>query len=269
MKRWAVLEFEPEALEGVRARLSNIRPIPSLQDDPLVEGLAGDLRSIGQAGEAVRWDPGSFPIETPQEGLWSVNQFLVGESPWRAIRAAHSVWMRWGSDIPLRAGPQALEKGYYPLPMPDEVVRAAESGGVDWTIVAGVAREESRWNPAVLSRVGARGLMQLMPLTAATVAARQGEAVPIADELFNPEKSLALGAFELGRLTRSFNGFSAAAVAAYNAGEAQSRLWVEQCGAECSEARFVLAITFDVTRGYTEDVLASAEAYRVLTERSE
>jgi soluble lytic murein transglycosylase len=116
----------------------------------------------------------------------------------------------------------------------------------------------------VLSRVGARGLMQLMPLTATAVAARLGTVAPTPEQLFEPEWSLKLGAAELGRLTRSFDGFTPAAVAAYNAGEAQSRLWIEQCGDNCNEARFVLTITFGVTRGYTEDVLASAETYRRL-----
>lgn len=262
LRRWAVLEFDLDVLAGIRERLGTIRPAPTLDGEPSVEGLAGDLRSIGLNRSAVRWDPGSFPVKSPEEKLWTMNQFLAGDSPWRAIRLADAVWLRSGSDVPLRAYPEALKDGYYPFPRTGEVTKAAKAGGIERELVAGVVREESRWNPRVLSRVGARGLMQLMPLTAATVAAREGKAAPTPDQLFEPEWSLDLGAAELGRLTRSFDGFSAGAVAAYNAGEAQSHLWVEQCGPQCDEARFVLTITFDATRGYTEDVLASAEAYR-------
>ncbi len=264
LRRWVVLEFDLDALIGLRKRLAAARSIRPVEAEPSVSGLAGNLWSIGLIREAVRWDPGGFPVKPPEEGLWTVHQFLAGDSPWRAIRTAQAVWRSWGADVPMRAYPEALEAAYYPMPRPDEVMKAADGGGIDWAIVSGVAREESRWNPGVLSVVGARGLMQLMPLTAATVAARVGKVTPTPDQLFEPEWSLELGAAELGRLSRSFEGFSAGAVAAYNAGEAQSRLWLEQCGADCDEARFVLTITFDVTRGYTEDVLASAEAYRSL-----
>jgi len=264
VKNWAVLEIDRDSLGLIRECLASARSIGDVEIEPLVGGLAGDLRSLGLNRSAVRWDPGAFPVKPPEEGLWSVHQFLAGDSPWRAIQTVDAVWRMWGADVPVRAYPQALTAGFYPLPRFDEVMRAAENGGVDWAIVAGVAREESRWKPTVLSRVGARGLMQLMPLTAETVAARLGLEIPTPEQLFEPEWSLKLGAAELGRLTREFDGFCAAAVAAYNAGEAQSRLWFEQCGGGCDEARFALTITFGATRGYTEDVLASAEAYRRL-----
>lgn len=262
LRRWAVLEFDLDVLIGIRKRIATDRSIRRVEAEPSVGGLAGDLRSLGLNQEAVLWDPEAFPVKPPEEGLWTAHQFLTGNSPWRAIRTVDAVWRSWGADIPIRAYPEALEAANYPMPRLEEVVIAAEAATLDWAIVAGVAREESRWNPGVLSRVGARGLMQLMPLTATAVATRLGLQAPTAEQLFEPEWSLKLGAAELGRLTRSFDGFSAGAVAAYNAGEAQSRLWVEQCGADCDEARFVLTITFSVTRGYTEDVLASAETYR-------
>ena len=53
-------------------------------------------------------------------------------------------------------------------------------------------------------------------------------------------------------------------------GEAQSRLWLDQCGTGCDAARFVLTVTFDATRGYTADVLAAREVYATtFTERTE
>lgn len=269
LSRWAMLEFDPDAVADIRPHVVRARSIGLIDGAPRVEGLAGDLRAIGLDREAVRWDPSAFPVKQPEEGLWTAHQFLAGGSPWLAIRTADAVWRSWGADVPVHAHPEALAEAYYPAPRLDEVMKAAEAGGIDWAIVAGVAREESRWNPRVLSRVGARGLMQLMPLTAAKVAAGLGKAAPTPEQLFEPERSLNLGAAELGRLNRSFEGFSAGAVAAYNAGEAQSRLWFDQCGPGCDESRFVLTITFEATRHYTGDVLASADAYRRLIEQNE
>ena len=133
-----------------------------------------------------------------------------------------------------------------------------------WSLLAGVARAESRWNPDVLSKVGARGLMQLMPATAVAAGATNGHTAVSPDDLFEPMISLHLGAAELGRLLTAFGGNRAAAVAAYNAGEAQARLWLDQCGEDCSERRFVAQVSFSVTRGYTQEVLAAAGAYEEL-----
>ncbi len=116
----------------------------------------------------------------------------------------------------------------------------------------------------VVSKVGARGLMQLMPATAIAAGAANGRPQITPDDLFEPFISLDLGAAELGRLLAVFGGNRAAAVAAYNAGEAQAKLWLDQCGDGCSEARFMAHVSFSVTRGYTEAVLGGAAMYEEL-----
>jgi soluble lytic murein transglycosylase len=103
--------------------------------------------------------------------------------------------------------------------------------------------------------------MQLMPATAVATGAANSRPEPSPEDLFEPLISLDLGAAELGRLLRVFEGNRAAAVAAYNAGEAQARLWLEQCGPGCTEARFMAGVSFSVTRAYTEAVLGAAAAY--------
>jgi soluble lytic murein transglycosylase len=141
------------------------------------------------------------------------------------------------------------------------VREAALRHDLPWQLLAGVAREESRWNPEVVSKVGARGLMQLMPATAVATGRANGRPEIEPDDLFEPFISLDLGAAELGRLLRVFSGNRAAAVSAYNAGEPQALLWLDQCGGECTEARYLTTVSFSVTRDYTEAVLAAAEIY--------
>lgn len=158
----------------------------------------------------------------------------------------------------------SLRHALYPLPFSSTVTRAAAMHDLPWTLLAGVAREESRWNPKVVSKVGARGLMQLMPATAVAAGAANGRPEILPDDLFEPFISLDLGAAELGRLLAVFNGNRAAAVAAYNAGEAQARLWLDQCGDRCSEPRFLAQVSFSVTRSYTEAVLGAAAVYEEL-----
>jgi soluble lytic murein transglycosylase len=150
------------------------------------------------------------------------------------------------------------------LPHSDLVREAAATGAVHWSLLAGVAREESRWDPEALSAVGARGLVQLMPSTAIAVAASSGLPEPSADDLFDPSLNLGLGARELGRLIETFEGRWAPAVAAYNAGEVQARMWLDQCGPECTNALYLLNISFGSTRAYTAGVLSAAVSYREL-----
>jgi soluble lytic murein transglycosylase len=157
-----------------------------------------------------------------------------------------------------------LRRAMYPLPHAELIRESAARAHVPWHLLAGVVREESRWDQEVLSVVGARGLTQLMPATAASIAASLGEPPPAPEDLFKPEVGLRLGAAELGRLLELFDGRWAPAVAAYNAGEEQARQWLEQCGPGCTEERYVLGIAFDVTRAYTIEVLASADHYAEL-----
>jgi len=258
LRELAVLASDPELLDEVRRRVAELRPIETTGEREELRGLAKELVSAGLDELAVRWDPDGFPRATPAEVLWSAAFFREHGAPWRSIRLADAAWRMLGADLPVRAYPDELTEALYPVSFLPQAQAASTLAGVDWKVVSGVAREESRWDAGVLSRVGARGLMQLMPQTAEQVSARLGDAPPTADGLFDPAVSLRLGAAELARLVSAFGGFVPAAVAAYNAGEAQSRLWLEQCGPDCDEARFLLTISFAATRRYTADVLASA-----------
>ena len=73
-----------------------------------------------------------------------------------------------------------------------------------------VIRVESDYNPEVVSHAGARGLMQLMPAT----AARMG-----VTDAFDPRQNILGGARYLRVLANHFNGDLVLTIAAYNAGE--------------------------------------------------
>lgn len=224
-------------------------------------GIAAELWLLGLAGEAVRWDPTGMPHHDTRSTLWSAQRFDDLGMSKRAIQVADSAWRMAGAEVPARAFPVDLRRALYPLPDPDFVWRSSVESGVPWSLVAALAREESRWEPRAVSRVGARGVMQLMPGTATEIAARRGEPLEDPERLFDPAVSLRLGAAEIRRLLDEFDGRWAPAVAAYNAGESQARLWLTQCGEDCTEELYVANISFAATSRYTRDVLAAAAAY--------
>src|SRR5664279_5851682 len=58
----------------------------------------------------------------------------------------------------------------YPFPYVELVKREANRNGIDPCFVLAVMRQESIFDPAITSRAGAIGLMQIMPTTGTTIA---------------------------------------------------------------------------------------------------
>jgi hypothetical protein len=109
---------------------------------------------------------------------------------------------------------------------------AAQRHQVDESLVRAVAWQESGYNPAAVSRKGARGVMQLMPATARALG------VDAAD----PAGNIDGGADYLSRLLRVFNGDKTLALAAYNAGPE-------------AVARYGGVPPYAETRGYVRSVM--------------
>ena len=111
-------------------------------------------------------------------------------------------------------------------------------------------------------RVGAKGLMQLMPATAREMSGKLGmDYHP--SRLEDPEVNLRLGAAYLRQLIDEFDGNVELAVASYNGGPNRiRRLWKENGGGELDS--FVETMTLDESRDYVKRVLVLADSYRQL-----
>lgn len=92
----------------------------------------------------------------------------------------------------------------------DEIAAAASSHGIDEAIVRAIIHAESAFNPNALSRVGAQGLMQLMPATARRFKVSNA---------FDAGQNIQGGVEYLAWLLKRFDGNLTLAAAGYNAGE--------------------------------------------------
>jgi soluble lytic murein transglycosylase len=130
----------------------------------------------------------------------------------------------------------------------------------------GLIRQESAFNPRALSVANARGLMQLLPETAAH-SIRRSRTRAAAQRLNDPAYNVRSGCAYLAGLMKAFDGRPEFALAAYNAGDFRVKDWMEKYSFP-DTGTFLESIPIPATRSYVELVLRDAEIYRELLTRS-
>src|ERR671910_123912 len=118
------------------------------------------------------------------------------------------------------------------LPLRPEDIRRQQAADkdLDPALIAGVIFAESHFRDQT-SRAGAKGLMQLMPQTAAYIAERSGGIAFVQGDLATPQVNIAYGSWYLRYLLQKYDGREVLALAAYNAGEGKVDEWVATAAA--------------------------------------
>jgi soluble lytic murein transglycosylase len=151
------------------------------------------------------------------------------------------------------------ERGY-PLRTPPPVAGAPEPA-----LTLGITRQESGFDPMARSGADARGMMQLLPATAASTARGLGMSYDVS-MLWQPDYNMQLGQAFLGRQINNFSGSYPMAIAAYNAGPGRPPQWIVFCGdprgAATDPIDFVECIPFSETRNYVMRVMEGMQVYR-------
>ncbi|MFU8891472.1 MAG: lytic transglycosylase domain-containing protein [Anaerosomatales bacterium] len=153
-------------------------------------------------------------------------------------------------------GPLWFQRLYYPLAFEAEIAASAERHSVSPFLVAAVINEESGFDPEIVSRAGAVGLMQVMPATAEDMRARGIVDATTVDgvDLADPAANIEYGTAYLRYLVERYHEIEAA-LAAYNAGLRYADEWAAQGGNIRDE------ITFSETRHFVVRVVRAKERY--------
>jgi soluble lytic murein transglycosylase len=169
-------------------------------------------------------------------------------------------------DTSMKVARAAAQRGFilpqraYPLRNPPSTMNAPEP-----SLVLGITRQESGFDPLVRSGVGARGMMQLMPATAAVVARKMGVSYS-PGMLDEPDYNMRLGSSYLGQLVDQFSGSYVMAIAGYNAGPGRPNQWSAYCGdprgGSTDPLDFIECIPFSETRNYVMRVMEGMQVYR-------
>ena len=145
-------------------------------------------------------------------------------------------------------------------------------GPVEPALVLALIRQESSFDVQAMSPVGARGLMQLMPATAAATARRLGLPPDIPALTSDPAYNMRLGTAYLQGLLTQFGQALPLAIAGYNAGPSRVLDWLIGTGAAPGDPTgpgngtdmidWIELIPFNETRNYVQRVIENTVIYR-------
>ena len=148
----------------------------------------------------------------------------------------------------------------YPRPFRKIVEAQSKKYGIDPLFVWATMRHESGYNPGASNWIGANGLMQMMPATAADEAKKMGLK---SYSLFNPQDSISMAASHIAGLVKRFGGKLQCVSAAYNAGAGAVGNWNAARG-EWDDDMWIESIPFAETNGYVKNVMLNYLIYKKL-----
>jgi peptidoglycan lytic transglycosylase len=259
---------EPVAQEGLNR--FQAPPVPALDDSfPDDSEHLAKARLLANAGlndyipQEIKADPDS--------GSWSAlaeAQIYAsdGETS-RAMRALKRA-LPYAATASIQSIPLVYWRILFPEPYWETIKAESAKNNLDPYLVASLIRQESEFNPSVVSYANAYGLMQLLPVVGRAMARQEGISHFQTYQLLNPEMNIRLGTRYLRQMLDRFGGVQEYALAAYNAGDSRVADW-QAAGPYHGMDEFVESIPFTQTREYVEAILRNIETYRAIDAVSE
>ena len=167
----------------------------------------------------------------------------------------------------------AILKNYpallFPRPYPNLVDSAAKKSKVSPSLIYSIMKQESGFDPRARSFADAFGLLQLIPQVAKISAQRRPDVgFKKAEDLFNPEVNIPLGADVLSHLLSNFNNQFVLSVASYNSSKKAAQRWVRSRFSG-DPVTFIEDIPYEETKGYVKLVLRNYIAYNRFASKQE
>ncbi|MBU2754435.1 lytic transglycosylase domain-containing protein [Acidithiobacillus sp. CV18-2] len=254
------------------AALGQSLRLPARSQSPaeLVADAFSQPAAAGTTNNSLRRALKLYQLGLYFDALWEWGQYLDTLPDATAIKAAdrqaaqNQAWLlvinastRIGNDADWQQG--------YVLPYRQDIIASANRNGLSPSFVAGVIRQESGFAPGIRSSVGAQGIMQVMPATAAWVQSRYPQSA--AADLQTAAGNIQIGTTYLAYLRSQFGDSPVLLAAAYNAGPGAVNRWLQKITlGESPWAGLIFAanIPYQQTRDYVTTVLSNAIVYRML-----
>ncbi len=227
-------------------------PAPTQEELASVRHNAGLLRALALFRLGMRF-----------EGVREWNWALQGMTDRQLLAAANLAKSSEIFDRAIYTAERTREQHDYNLrylaPFRDNVMPQTRQMSLDAGWVYGLMRQESRFVMNAQSGVGAKGLMQLMPKTAAWVAKKIGMTNFHPSDVTLMDTNVALGTHYLQMVLSDLDNHPVLASAAYNAGPGRARRW--RADQPMEGAIYIETIPFEETRDYVKKVMSNAVYY--------
>jgi soluble lytic murein transglycosylase len=148
----------------------------------------------------------------------------------------------------------------FPVLQKERVTRYSEKQDLQPAYTMAVIRRESAFATDARSRVGALGLMQIMPATGRVIARKLNVKYSSKNQLLSPETNVKFGTKYLNMMLNKFHKQPALASAAYNAGGHRVKAWLPE-DEDMTAVRWIETIPFKETREYVSSILAYTAIY--------
>jgi len=170
----------------------------------------------------------------------------------------------------VRIGKTAIGRGlnlvYYAYPIHSLPAYTPLRKPPEPAFILGIARQESEFNSLTLSGAGARGILQVMPVTAKHVCHDYKITCDIPRLMKDPAYNTMMGSAYISDRMDEFAGSYVLTLAGYNAGPGRAREWIKEFGdprdAKVDPIDWIHRIPFEETREYVQKVLSNIQVYR-------
>ena len=276
---WLSRAMEAEGqLAGSLSLLEQISDQSSYYGFLAADKLKRDYRIEQENAASVEVDEDSFMSANPHmlraRELYYLDRLIDAKREWfqalryldqDQIKQAATLASKWQwHDSAIRTVAKTPHRNdfslRFPMPYKQQVMQHAEARELDPSIIYGVMRRESLFDPLARSSVGALGLMQLMPSTARLVAKSIGMKRPRKSDILRVENNIRLGTHYLRTVMNRFDNNVALAAAAYNAGPGNVKRWLPK-NTIMSADLWVETVPFKETRNYVQAVLAYSTVF--------
>ena len=197
-----------------------------------------------------------------REWKMAIAQFTPAQLTQAAVLAASWQWYDRSSQTVQQAGLVEDLGLNFPLAYKRYVLQAAKAREMDPAWVFAIIRQESAFMTDIASYVGAQGLMQLMPGTAAEISRALNQPYNGSFALINADLNIHLGSYYLKKMYTRLDNHPALATAAYNAGPGAVTRWLPQDKIAEPADIWIETIPFNETRDYVKKVMAFTLIYQ-------
>lgn len=247
--------------------LERFQPVvqPQLVDTfPADSPHLAEARLLANAGlnEYIAPEIAADPNSASWSALAEAQIFSSYDEVFRALREMKRA-LPSAASAPIASIPLVYWRILFPEPWWDTIKEESAKNNLDPYLVASLIRQESEFNPSVVSYANAYGLMQLLPSVGRAMAREEGMTHFQTFQLQNPIINIRLGTRYLRHMLDRFGGVQEYALAAYNAGDSRVVDW-QAAGPYTGIDEFVESIPFTQTREYVQAILRNEETYRAI-----